>query len=154
MRPAKRSQISIDAQNPTNRSPVRFIQICYHEFMTTRHSIAKSFGFAFEGLKEAIINGRNFRIQLFFGVVASVLGYFLKITEIEWLMLILTISFVLILELVNTSLESIVDLVSPEIRDSAKIAKDVSAAAVLIASITSIVIGAIIFLPKILVGVQ
>lgn len=122
--------------------------------MSTRHSIAKSFGFAFQGISEALANGRNFRIQIFLGLVAITFGIFYKISEIEWLFIALTTSFVLILELINTSLESIVDLVSPEIRSPAKIAKDVSAAAVLIASITSIVIGVIIFLPKILVGVQ
>jgi diacylglycerol kinase len=122
--------------------------------MSSKHSIAKSFSFAFEGMMKAFEDGRNFKIQLFFGIVTIVLGFIFKISKTDWLFVILTIAFVLILELINTSLESIVDIVSPGIHDKAKIAKDVAAAAVLISSIVSIIIGAIIFLPKILVGVQ
>lgn len=122
--------------------------------MGTRHSLGKSFGFAFEGILTAIRDGRNFKIQLFFGAMAILLAFILKVSVVEWIFIVLVASLVLILELLNTSLESIVDIVSPEIHDKAKIAKDVAAAAVLISSIVSIVIGAIIFLPKILVGVQ
>ena len=122
--------------------------------MGTKHSLGKSFGFAFDGFKEAVASGRNFKIQLFFGLLAILFGFVFKITNVEWLFIILTTSLVLILELINTSLESIVDLISPEIHEKARIAKDVAAAAVLVASVTSIVIGLIIFLPKILVGVQ
>jgi len=62
--------------------------------------------------------------------------------------LVITIASVLILELINTSLESMVDIVSPEIRPEAKIAKDVAAASVFIASIASVIIGALLFLSK------
>ena len=118
--------------------------------MESKHSLFKSFVYAFEGVKVAVQKGHNFRIQLGFGVLACVLGFYLNISETDWTILILVISLVLILELLNTSIEAIVDLVSPEIRDKAKIAKDVSAAAVLISSAASIFIGAAIFLPKIL----
>ncbi len=94
--------------------------------------------------------GRNFRIQVGFGLVALTVGLVLKLSSYEFVDLILIISLVLILELLNTAIESIVDLVSPEIRAEAKVAKDVSAAAVLIASIGSILIAAFIFLPKLL----
>ena len=94
--------------------------------------------------------GRNFRIQAGLGLVALTLGLVLKLSSYEFVDLILIISLVLILELLNTAIESIVDLVSPEIRAEAKVAKDVSAAAVLIASIGSILIAAFIFLPKLL----
>ncbi|HET7098675.1 MAG TPA: diacylglycerol kinase family protein [Patescibacteria group bacterium] len=118
--------------------------------LQAKHSLAKSFKFAFEGLKVAILEGRNFRIQLFFAILAVILGVIYKISSADWLGIFLIVNLVLILELINTSLESIVDLVSPEIHDKAKIAKDVAAAAVLIASVTSILIGIFIFLPKIL----
>ena len=94
--------------------------------------------------------GRNFRIQAGLGLVALTMGFVLKLSSYEFVDLILIISLVLILELLNTAIESIVDLVSPEIRAEAKVAKDVSAAAVLIASIGSILIAAFIFLPKLL----
>lgn len=76
-------------------------------------------------------------------------GLILKISLQDWIVLTLMIATVLILELINTAIEEIVNMVSPEIRNEAKIAKDVSAGAVLIASITAIFIGLFIFLPKI-----
>ncbi len=116
--------------------------------MESRHGLIKSFKFAFDGLKEGILKGRNFRIQVFLGVLAFGLAAFFKFSSTEFAILTLTVSGVIILELMNTAVESIVDIVSPEIKEKARIAKDVSAAAVLIASIASIIIGALIFLPK------
>ena len=118
--------------------------------MESRHSLFKSFQFAFDGVKIAVLKGKNFRVQLGVGILSIVLGLVLKLSSAEWLDLFLIINLVLILELINTSLEAVVDLVSPEIHEKAKIAKDVAAAAVLITSLTSVVIGAFIFLPKIL----
>jgi len=118
--------------------------------MESKHSLFKSFKFAFSGLKTAILKGRNFRIQLTIGIVAVTLGIVYKISSFEWLDLILIIASVLILELINTAIEEVVNIVSPEIQERAKIAKDVSAGAVLIASIASVFIGAFIFLPKII----
>ena len=119
-------------------------------WMESKHSLFKSFKFAFSGLETAITKGKNFRIQIILGIIATGLGIIYKISSFEWLSLILIIASVLILELINTAIESIVDLVSPEIQGKAKVAKDVSAAGVLIASIASVFIGALIFLPKIL----
>lgn len=116
----------------------------------SRHPLTKSFKFAFDGLKTAFLKGRNFKIQISVGVLAFVLGLIFKISTTEWLNLVIVIMLVLILELVNTSIEEIVNLVSPEIRERAKMAKDVSAATVLVASIASVIIGALLFLPKIL----
>lgn len=120
----------------------------YHSLMEHRHSLLKSFGYALEGLKAEIIKGRNFRIQIAAGLIATVLGVILKLSFEEWLDLVIVITLVLILELVNTSIEALVDLTSPEIHPKAKLAKDVSAATVLVASIGSVIIGALIFLPK------
>lgn len=117
--------------------------------MESKHTLFKSFKFAFDGLKVAFVKGRNFRIQILSAVIAVIFGVFLKITIFEWLSLILIIAFVLILEILNTSLEHIVDMVSPEIREKAKIAKDMGASAVLIASIASVIMATLLFLPKI-----
>jgi diacylglycerol kinase len=114
-----------------------------------KHSLAKSFGFAFDGIKAEFKKGRNFRIQIGAAAIAIILGFVLNISSYEWLDLTIVIASVLILELINTAIEQIVDLVSPEIHEKAKIAKDVSAAAVLVASIAACVIGAFLFLPKI-----
>ena len=116
--------------------------------MESKHSLIKSFRFAFNGLETAFKKGRNFRIQIFLGIAAIILGSIYKLNSFEWLSLILISASVLILELINTAIESIVNIVSPEIRDEAKIAKDVSAASVLVASIAAVFIGIVIFIPK------
>ena len=72
---------------------------------------------------------------------------FLKFSTSEWLVLLLIISFVLALELINTAIEAVVDLVSPEIKDSAKIAKDTAAAAVFLSAITAVIVGWSCFCP-------
>lgn len=118
--------------------------------METKHSLFKSFGFAIVGIKTELKKGRNFRIQILAGIIAIILGVVLKIPTAEWLALILIIASVLILELINTAIEEIVDLVSPEIQPKAKIAKDVSAGAVLVASIAAVFIGIFLFIPKVL----
>lgn len=118
--------------------------------MGIAHSTAKSFSFAFEGIKTAFIKEPNFKIHTALGTVALILGAILKFSRVEWLILLFTITLVLILELINTALESIVNLVSPEIKEEAKVAKDVSAAAVLISSITAAVVGIVLFVPKLL----
>ena len=118
--------------------------------MSKISSIPKSFKYAIDGIKTAIKNEPNFRVHLIIAAFAIFLAYYLNFEKFEWLFLLITISFVIILELVNTTLEAIVNLVSPKIKPQAKIAKDVSAAAVLIAAITAIFIGLFLFLPKIL----
>lgn len=114
------------------------------------HSTSKSFKYAVTGFKTAYKNEPNFRIHLIIALFALILGLFLKLELLEWLILTFTIFYVLTLELLNTSLEALVDLVSPEISHYAKIAKDVTAACVLMAAILSIIVGAVLFLPKIL----
>lgn len=118
--------------------------------MKSGHSLVKSFGFAFEGIKTEFKKGRNFRIQIVMGVLALIMGWLLKISSAEWFDIIIVIASVLILELMNTAVEAIVDMVSPDVQEKAKIAKDVSAGAVLVASLASVAVGALIFLPKIL----
>jgi len=81
-------------------------------------------------------------------VLAIALGIVLKLSSVEWAILTITIGLVLISEFINTSLEQIVDLVSPEKQEKAKIAKDVAAAGVLVSAIVAVLIGALLFLPK------
>ncbi|MBU2036174.1 diacylglycerol kinase family protein [Patescibacteria group bacterium] len=118
--------------------------------MSKLHSTQKSFKYAFEGLKLTFKNEPNFRIQLILALLSTFLGIILKISQIEWLILITVIFLVLLLELINSSLEALVNLVSPEINEKAKIAKDTAAGAVLVASILSLIIGIALFLPKII----
>lgn len=115
-----------------------------------KHPLIKSFEYALSGLRGILVQERNFKIQLLFGALAVILGFTLKLSMSEWLDLVIVITLVLIFELINTAIEEMVDLVSPEIREKARIAKDVAAATVLVASIGSVIIGALLFLPKIL----
>ncbi len=117
--------------------------------MSKLHSTQKSFKYAFEGIKLTYRNEPNFRIQLVLAILSTILGIFLKISQIEWLILIIIIFVVLLLELINSSIEALVDLISPEKNEKAKIAKDTAAGAVLVASILSLIIGIVLFLPKI-----
>jgi len=116
--------------------------------MSLRHPILKSFPYAINGILLAFKNEPNFRFHLLAATVVIILAIVVKLTPIEFAILILTIGFVIILELINTTFEALVDLVSPEIREHAKIAKDVSAAAVLLSAILAVAIGALLFVPK------
>jgi diacylglycerol kinase len=120
--------------------------------MHKNHPLSESVEYAYEGLRFTFINGRNFKIQLGFGTLALLLGYVLKIATFEWVELILIIALVLILEMINTAIETVVDMVSLKFHPLAKITKDCAAGAVLVASIASVFIGFLIFLPKILVS--
>lgn len=118
--------------------------------MSKRHSIIGSFDYAWDGLKTAIKDEPNFRVHVVVAVFAIILGFWLTLTSTEWLILILVIAAVLVLELINTSLEAMVDIVSPRIRPKAKVAKDVISSAVLIASVAAVVVGILLFGPKLL----
>jgi diacylglycerol kinase len=117
--------------------------------MGKKHSLKRSFIYAFAGLSTALRNEPNLRIHFIMAMLALLLAFFLGLTSVEWLILTLSIFLVIILELLNSVLEQIVNLASPEIKKEAKIAKDVSAAIVLIAAVFSIIVGAILFIPKI-----
>lgn len=117
--------------------------------MSKTKTRVESIGYAWEGIVSTIKNEPNFKIHLAMGTIALIASLFLKFTIGETIVLILTISLVLILELVNTALEAIVDLASPRKNPIAKIAKDVSAAAVLVSAFTAILVGVLLFLPKI-----
>ncbi len=118
--------------------------------MGLNHSKTKSFSYAIEGIKEAFKQEPNLRTHSFIAVLVVIAALFLGFTTIEWVLLIITVFLVLTLELLNTALEALVDLVSPEIKSQAKIAKDVSAAVVLFVSVLSLIVGALLFGPKIL----
>lgn len=118
--------------------------------MSKKGSITGSFGYATEGIMSAFKTEPNFRIHIIVGVISMIAAYILKFTKPEWIILIFNISLVLILELINTAIETIVNIISPNYSRRAKIIKDVSAGAVMIAAISAVVIGVILFLPKLL----
>ena len=101
---------------------------------------------AINGLLYTASSQRNFQIELGIMILAISLGYFLKITKIEWMILSLSITIVLICEMINTAIELSIDLSTRKERYRAMLAKDVAAGAVLVSAILSIVIGYLIFL--------
>ena len=111
--------------------------------------IINSFKYAFSGVREAFQNEKNMKIHFLLMILVIVLGFVLNLSSIDWAILIITIGLVLISEFINTSLEQIVDIVSPEKQEKAKIAKDVAAASVLVSAIVSILVAVFLFLPKI-----
>ena len=116
----------------------------------TSSNVLKSFKYAFSGISYVFKTSRNFKIQLIFAVTSLMIGLLLEISLSNYVILIATIMSVLILEILNTSIESIVDLVvKKEFSSLAKIAKDTSAGAALLASINSVIIAVYIFVPKI-----
>jgi len=108
-----------------------------------------SFQYAFQGMKDLFKSQANARIHVLAALFVVIAGISFHISRMEWIMLVFCITLVLSLEAVNTAIEYLTDLVSPGYHPLAGKAKDVAAAAVLWAAIGSIVIGALIFLPRI-----
>ena len=120
------------------------------ESYKTSSNVLKSFKYALSGISYVLKTSRNFKIQLIFAVASLMIGFLLQISQSNYVILIAAIMSVLILEILNTSIESIVDLVvKKEFSSLAKISKDTSAGAVLLASINSVIIAVYIFVPKI-----
>ncbi len=108
----------------------------------------RSFRCAFAGILYLIRSQHNAWIHLVATIGVITAGVLLAVSPTEWGLLLLSIGFVWTAEAFNTALEALVDRVSPEIHPLTKVAKDVAAGAVLIAAVVSIIVGAIIFLPK------
>ena len=105
----------------------------------------KGFRYAFAGIAHAIKGQLNIKIHLLVAALVTALGFYFRVTSTEWCVLILTITLVLSLELVNTAIENLVDLVSPNQHSLAGKIKDIAAGAVLIAAMSAAIIGIIIF---------
>jgi len=110
----------------------------------------KSFGHAFSGLLYFFKRETNAKIHEAAGLLAILFGFFFYIDKFEWFMVLSAISLVLVTEIVNTSIEVLVDLVSPEFNEMAGRVKDLAAASVLFASGFALVIGLVVFLMPLL----
>ena len=110
----------------------------------------KSFTFAFNGLKILVQEEHNAWLHIAVTVCVTIAGFLLHISLMEWIAVTLCVGLVFALELVNSAIENIADFVSPEKNEIIKKVKDLSAAAVLIAAICSVIVGLIVFLPKII----
>lgn len=115
-----------------------------------KQPLSTSFGYAFEGIWTGIRKERNMRIHCLAIIAVTCAGTLLHITPTEWCICLLLFALVASLELVNTAMEAVVDLVTEERKPLAKIAKDTAAGAVLFSAIVSVIIGLVIFLPYVL----
>ena len=109
----------------------------------------KSFSNAFQGLKFLFKTQHNAWIHLLAVMVVVFLGWWWEVSTSEWCFLMLSIGFVLVAEAFNTALEALTDLASPNFHALAKTAKDVSAGGVLLAAVTALVVGLMVFGPRV-----
>ena len=116
--------------------------------------LIKSFKYATNGIISAIKTEQNIRVHLLIMEFVILFGLLFKISVFEWIIILICFMVVISSELFNTALEKCVDLASPNKNEIAKLAKDISAGAVLITAIFAAIIGIIIFLPKIIIFVK
>lgn len=110
----------------------------------------KSFSFAFNGLKNLLQKEHNSRAHLIALIIVICLGFYFQIEPIEWMAVVIVSGFVIAAELLNTSIERLADVVEPKWNEKIGLIKDYCAAAVLISAITAVVVGGLVFVPKIL----
>jgi len=113
-----------------------------------KHPIPLSFLYAGKGIIAAF-KERNFIIHLIFTCAVIFLGFYLNISTWQWMAIIISIAMVLCTELINTAIEKTIDLLHPDYHPKAGLIKDLAAAAVLVASISAIAIGLMVFIPLI-----
>jgi diacylglycerol kinase len=108
----------------------------------------KSFVYAFNGIVYALKTQLSFQIECAVTLVVVLLGCYLDLNQNEWLWIAMAITLVLVLELLNTAIEVLVDLVSPQQNPKAGAIKDIASGAVLVGALFSIIVGLFIFIPK------
>lgn len=113
-------------------------------------SLGNSFKYAFQGIWSSFKSERNMKIHVFMMIFVILWGFFLNISLGEWITCFILFALVIGAELFNTAIEAVVDMISLEKSPQAKLAKDISAGAVLVFAMASALIGLLIFVPKIL----
>jgi diacylglycerol kinase (ATP) len=112
----------------------------------------KSFSYAFQGIKTFFLTQHNAWIHALATVIVIILGNVVKLSTSEWCWIGLAIALVFITEMLNTAIEFLTDIVSPDYHPLAKKTKDVAAGAVLFSAVFSLVIAFLIFIPKVLIN--
>jgi diacylglycerol kinase len=107
----------------------------------------KSVDFALQGMTQFFSKQRNAKLQTVMGITAITLGFIVSISPYQWLLVLFCIGLVISLEMINSAIEIFCDMVTTDFHPKIKIIKDVAAGAVLVASLASLVIGLIIFIP-------
>ncbi|WP_040207954.1 diacylglycerol kinase family protein [Neobacillus jeddahensis] len=116
----------------------------------TRSLLMNAFSFATAGILTALKMERNMRFHLISSLIVLIVSFYFSITKIEWVIILFAIGGMFALELMNTAIERVVDLVTAEYHPLAKQAKDIAAGAVFVYAVLSVVIGIIIFIPYVL----
>ena len=116
--------------------------------------LKKSFGCAFKGIDDVISNEPNMKIHVSVAILVVIMAFLLKISMIEWIILVLLIGLVLAAEVINTTIENLVDMYTKDYNERAKVVKDTAAGTVLILAITAVIIGLMIFVPKIILVLE
>ena len=111
--------------------------------------ISKRFLNAFRGVRVFSMTTRHLAVFIISIFAVIILGFYLKVSDFEWIALVFSIAFVVVAEMFNTAIEIDIDLTSPEYHPFARDTKDVAAAAVLFSILAAVVVGFIVFLPKI-----
>ena len=135
-------------ERPGNLSETRSVIGGWRDEIQNRY---RSFRAALRGFGWLILSERHFQLHLVAAVAAILLGLILGLTGVEWAILVVTIGFVLVAEAINTAIEHTIDLTVHQIHPLARTAKDIGAAAVLIAAAISVLIGCFLFVPKLIV---
>jgi undecaprenol kinase/diacylglycerol kinase (ATP) len=112
--------------------------------------LLRSFKWAGQGLWYCICREKNFQVHCGLAVLAFCLGAALKISSLEWILIVISISSVLAFEMLNSAIEHLCNIVHPTPNPTVKVVKDISAGAVLVIAIMAVTCGAIIFIPKII----
>jgi diacylglycerol kinase len=112
--------------------------------------LIKSFTYAFRGLKKTFKEEQNLQVQSIFGIITIILGIIYHINRTEWMFIIFCIGLVMLMELANSAVERVADVLQPRIHDYVKEIKDIMAAAVMLSSLVSLIVGLLIFAPYIL----
>jgi diacylglycerol kinase (ATP) len=110
----------------------------------------RSFSYAFSGIRNLLLYEHNFRIHVVVAILTAVLGIVLHLSLWQWAVIAIAIFMVLIAEIINSAIENLADVVSPEYSEAIKRIKDYCAAAVLLASILAVIAGLLVFLPEII----
>ena len=139
--------IAPDSVKPPPESPAPPVSWVARRTKVLSTKLFRSFYFAFAGLAYLFRTQRNARIHAGLGTAACALAFWLRISRVEWAVLIFTVALVLILEGLNTAVEAAIDLASPKVHPLAKAAKDLAAGMVLIAAIASVAVGLLILGP-------
>ena len=116
--------------------------------------LINSFKYAFTGIVTSFKTEQNMKIHVLIMILVIIVGIVLKVSALDWIILVIMFALVISAELFNTVIETVVDMITMEKNEKAKIAKDIAAGAVLVLAIGSVIVGLIIFIPKILIFIK